>query len=366
MLPSKSHFNQLPARYGCYVVRSISSTFEDGLDAPKGPPVPLNAPLTPGWTLKGWVTYWIERQVTICPQVPPKGSPVPLNVPLSPGLTLKGWVTYWIERQVTICPQVPPKGSPVPLNVPLSPGLTLKGWVTYWIERQVTICPQVPPKGSPVPLNVPLSTGLTLKGWATYWIERQVTICPQVPPKGSPVPLHVPLSPGLTLKGWVPHWKFCGSGANVTPFGSGANVTLFQGRMWPPSLPSPSLCTSHTHLSHWSKCHHWCLLESLKCLPEWRNICWNCPMCVWFDAHICWLFISFHSSCIMHGGKVRPAQLCWFTFRPPLYTHCNEGQQMYAELQIEKVFVRMAVMFHHFPMKNATIFWRTVLQPTTT
>ena len=22
------------------------------------------------------------------------------------------------------------------------------------------------------------------------------------------------------------------------------------------------------------------LLESLKCLPEWRNICWNCPMCV--------------------------------------------------------------------------------------
>ena len=135
-----------------------------------------------------------------------------------------------------ICPQVPPKGSPVPLNVPLSPGLTLKGWVTYWIERQGTICPQVPPKGSPVPLNVPLSPGLTLKGWATYWIERQVTICPQVPPKGSPVPLNVPLSPGLTLKGWVPHWKFCGSGANVTPFGSGANVTLFQGRMWPPSL----------------------------------------------------------------------------------------------------------------------------------
>ena len=30
---------------------------------------------------------------------------------------------------------------------------------------------------------------------------------------------------------------------------------------------------------------------------------------------------------------------------------------MYAELQIEKVFGRMAVMFHHFPMKkNATIF----------
>ena len=72
--------------------------------------------------------------------------------------------------------------------------------------------------------------------WVTYWIERQVTICPQVPPKGSPVPLNAPLSPGLTLKGWVPHWKFCGSGANVTPFVPGANVTLFQGRMWPPSL----------------------------------------------------------------------------------------------------------------------------------
>ena len=144
-------------------------------------------------------------------------------------------------------PPSPPKGSPVPLNAPLSPGLTLKGWVTYWIERQVTICPQVPPKGSPVPLNVPLSPGLTLKGWATYWIERQVTICPQGPPKGSPVPLHVPLSPGLTLKGWVPHWKFCGSGANVTPFGSGANVTLFQGRMWPPSLSLPEGTVDHSN-----------------------------------------------------------------------------------------------------------------------
>ena len=73
---------------------------------------------------------------------------------------------------------------------------------------------------------------------------------PPSPPKGSPVPLN-PLVPrfnpkGLSnilnrevsyhMQGWVPHWKFCGSGANVTPFRSGANVTLCQGRMWPPSL----------------------------------------------------------------------------------------------------------------------------------
>ena len=76
MRRSSSHFNQLPGHYGCYGV-------------------PL---------LRCNVHF---EQLRRCPQVPPKGSPVPLNAPLSPGLTLKGWVTYWIERQVTICPQVP-------------------------------------------------------------------------------------------------------------------------------------------------------------------------------------------------------------------------------------------------------------------
>ena len=33
MLRSNSHFNQLPARYGCYVVTPISSNLEDTLDA---------------------------------------------------------------------------------------------------------------------------------------------------------------------------------------------------------------------------------------------------------------------------------------------------------------------------------------------
>ena len=139
---------------------------------------------------------------------------------------------------------MPPKGSPVPLTVPLSPGFTLKVWVTYWIERQVNICPQVPPKGSPVPLNVPLSPGFTLKGWVTYWIEGQVHVCPQVPPKGPPVPLNVPLSPGFTLKGWATYWKYCGLGANVTPFGLGANVTPGLGANVTP-IPSPYMYTSN-------------------------------------------------------------------------------------------------------------------------
>ena len=76
---SNSHFKQL---------QGFSSATFNAPYAPKSPlkvpQSPLNAPLPPGFTLKGWVTYWIERQCTICPQVPPKGSPVPPKCPLVP------------------------------------------------------------------------------------------------------------------------------------------------------------------------------------------------------------------------------------------------------------------------------------------
>ena len=52
----------------CYVVTSISSNFEDALD----------------------VTFQETFQLTYAPKSPPKGSPVPLNAPLSPGKPLKG------------------------------------------------------------------------------------------------------------------------------------------------------------------------------------------------------------------------------------------------------------------------------------
>ena len=108
-------------RCGCYVPTAISINFQHAMDATVYHAFRATAK-----------TVWMLRCNSHFIQYAPKS---PLNVPMSPGFTLKalkGWVTYWIERQVTICPQVPPKGSPFPLNVPLCPGFTQKGWVTYW------------------------------------------------------------------------------------------------------------------------------------------------------------------------------------------------------------------------------------------
>ena len=160
--PSQSHFhmfcwkrnvenavdatfqNQLPGRYGCYVVTSISSNFEDTLDATFKQPFQSTSRTL--WMLPCNIHFEQLRRCFGC------------YVPTAISINFQHAMDACIWQQTGVAclcadhvcssvdPVLPPKGSPEsPLNVPLCPSFSLKRFSNI-LNREASLdMPPSPP-----------------------------------------------------------------------------------------------------------------------------------------------------------------------------------------------------------------------------